>query len=62
MVFSRAVDPNSLNLDPNTDPDPEFQVNQDADADTDPDPIRIQGFFYPKTDEKIKQNFLFFFF
>jgi hypothetical protein len=33
----RAVDPDSLNPDPDTDPDPAFQVNLDS--------IRILGFF-----------------
>jgi hypothetical protein len=38
FVFSRAVDPDSL--------DPAFQVNPDTDPDPDtgPNPIRIQGF------------------
>jgi hypothetical protein len=35
---ARAVDPHSLNPDPDPDTDPTFQVNPD------PDPIRIQGF------------------
>jgi hypothetical protein len=36
-LFSRAVDPISLNPDPDRDRDPAFQVNLDADADMDPD-------------------------
>jgi hypothetical protein len=40
MVRTRAVDPHSLNMDPDTDPDPDpaFQVISD------PDPIWILGF------------------
>jgi hypothetical protein len=46
-------DPDSLNLDPDTDLDPAFQVNPDPDKEPDPDadPIRIQGLMR-KTKEK----------
>jgi hypothetical protein len=37
IVESSFVDPDSLNLDPDTDPDPAFQVNPDLIR------IRIQG-------------------
>jgi hypothetical protein len=46
MQISRAVDPVSLNPDPDTDPDAAFQLNPDPDA------IRIQGFH----DQKVKKK------
>ncbi len=36
VVIYRAVDPDSFNSDPDTDPDPAFHAN--SDQDTDPDP------------------------
>ncbi len=55
--FSRAVDPNSLNPDPNTDPDPAFQENPD------PDPIGIKAFDDQKLKKKIQLKiFLYLFF
>ncbi len=49
ILNSRAVDPDSVNPDPDTDPDSAFQVN--------PDPVRIQGFFWwPKTEEKTQMK------
>ncbi len=47
FVFTRTVDPDSLNLDQDRDPDPAFQVNPDKDADL----IRIHGF----DDQKLKK-------
>ncbi len=47
-LFYRAVDRESLNPDPNTDPDSAFQVNPDTDLDS----IRIQGFDDHETDDK----------
>jgi hypothetical protein len=49
VIKSGVVDSDSLN------PDPEFQVNPD------PDPIRIQGFDYQKSTEKIQLIFFFLF-
>ncbi len=43
-VVIRAVDPDSLNSDQDTDPDPAFQVNPDSDKDP--------RFWWPKTEEK----------
>jgi hypothetical protein len=40
-VIFRALDPDSLNQDPDRDPDPACEVNPDLDTDPDPDP-RIQ--------------------
>jgi hypothetical protein len=40
-VIIRALDPDSLNQDPDRDPDPACEVNPDLDTDPDPDP-RIQ--------------------
>jgi hypothetical protein len=48
----RAVDPDSLNPDP--DRDPSLRVNPDAD----PDPNRIQGF----DDKKLKKKYFYIFF
>jgi hypothetical protein len=52
-LFCRAVDPDSMNPDPDT----AFQVNQDPD--TDPDTIRIQGFDVQKLKKKNTSEFFF---
>jgi hypothetical protein len=52
MILPSVVDPDSLNLVPDTNPDPALQVNPD------PDKNRIQGF----DDQKLQKFFFFFFF
>jgi hypothetical protein len=58
LLKIRAVGPDSLHLDPDTDLDPAFQVNPDPDTDpntdTDSDPIQIQGFNEQKLKKKIQ--------
>jgi hypothetical protein len=51
MIIGKALDPDSLNPDPDRNPDPAFQVN--------PDPIRIQDFDDQKQKRK-KQLKLFY--